>query len=178
MDERDYIKKLDFDSDTFQDAKRDMNFVLQRLLGNMVEKQSNEGSMTIKIDVEMVSEFIPNYDPNIEGESRECRKPKFKHKVTSVVKINDEKSGNYDSEMEMFLDEDTGIWELRPVMNTAQRTIFDADFQEAECPEEEEGQKGLPGEGGYMALPAPEEEKDISDELMGDDGYGYEENDE
>lgn len=59
----DFDKKLDFDSNTFENMKHDMNFVLQRLLGNMIEKQSNEGSMTIKIDVTMVKEFIPNYDP-------------------------------------------------------------------------------------------------------------------
>lgn len=63
----DFDKKLDFDSNTFENMKHDMNFVLQRLLGNMIEKQSNEGSMTIKIDVTMVKEFIPNYDPNIKG---------------------------------------------------------------------------------------------------------------
>lgn len=50
----DFDKKLDFDSNTFENMKHDMNFVLQRLLGNMIEKQSNEGSMTIKIDVTMV----------------------------------------------------------------------------------------------------------------------------
>ena len=87
----DFDKKLDFDSNTFENMKHDMNFVLQRLLGNMIEKQSNEGSMTIKIDVTMVKEFIPNYDPNIKGESREISKPQFKHKVTSAVKITDEK---------------------------------------------------------------------------------------
>ena len=58
----------------------------------MIEKQSTEGSMTIKIDVTMVKEFIPNYDPNVKGESREISKPQFKHKVTSAVKISDEKS--------------------------------------------------------------------------------------
>lgn len=97
----DFDKKLDFDSDTFENMKHDMNFVLQRLLGNMIEKQSNEGSMTIKIDVTMVKEFIPNYDPNIKGESREISKPQFKHKVTSAVKITDEKGGNLNNEMEM-----------------------------------------------------------------------------
>lgn len=75
-----YDKRLDFDSDTFEGMKHDMNFVLQRLLGNMIEKQSTEGSMTIKIDVTMVKEFIPNYDPNVKGESREISKPQFKHK--------------------------------------------------------------------------------------------------
>lgn len=43
----DFDKKLDFDSNTFEDMKHDMNFVLQRLLGNMIEKQSNEGSASI-----------------------------------------------------------------------------------------------------------------------------------
>ena len=31
----DFVKELNFDGDTFNDMKRDMNFVLQRLLGNM-----------------------------------------------------------------------------------------------------------------------------------------------
>lgn len=65
-----FEKKLDFDSDTFEEMKKDMNFVLQRLIGNMQEKGSDEGSMTLKIDVTMVKEFIPNYDPDIKGESR------------------------------------------------------------------------------------------------------------
>ena len=123
----DFDKKLDFDSDTFENMKHDMNFVLQRLLGNMIEKQSNEGSMTIKIDVTMVKEFIPNYDPNIKGESRKISKPQFKHKVTSAVKITDEKGGNLNNEMEMVMDEETGCYVLQPIANTQQRTIFDSD---------------------------------------------------
>ena len=43
----DFDKKLDFDSNTFENMKHDMNFVLQRLLGNMIEKQSNEGRNTV-----------------------------------------------------------------------------------------------------------------------------------
>ena len=31
----DFEKRLDFDSDTFEEMKKDMNFVLQRLIGNM-----------------------------------------------------------------------------------------------------------------------------------------------
>jgi hypothetical protein len=120
----DFDKKLDFDSNTFENMKHDMNFVLQRLLGNMIEKQYNEGSMTIKIDVTMVKEFIPNYDPNIKGESREISKPQFKHKVTSAVKITDEKGGNLNNEMEMVMDEETGCYVLQPIANTQQRTIL------------------------------------------------------
>ncbi len=170
----DFEKRLDFDSDTFEEMKRDMNFVLQRLIGNMQEKGTNEGSMALKIDVTMVKDVIPNYDPDIEGETREISKPQFKHKVTSAVKINDEKSGSFNNEMELVMDEDTGIFKLVPIANTAQRSIFDSDFQQQDKDgETESNSEPEPGEGL----------EDITDEFLGeeesengeDDGYGYEE---
>lgn len=137
----DFEKRLDFDSDTFEEMKRDMNFVLQRLIGNMQEKGTNEGSMSLKIDVTMVKEFIPNYDPDIKGGTREISKPQFKHKVTSAVKINDEKSGSFNNEMELVMDEDTGIFKLVPIANTSQRSIFDADFQQQDKDRESESEE-------------------------------------
>ena len=197
----DYEKRLDFDSDTFEEMKKDMNFVLQRLIGNMREKDTDEGSMTLKIDVTMVKEFIPNYDPSIKGEIREVNKPQFKHKVTSAVKINDEKSGNFDNEMELVMDEDTGVFKLVPIANTAQRSIFDADFQQEKEDEsfavDDENIPRLPGhireaeviDGEFSEVESTEidpgediseeELEDITDELLGmeepEDGYGYEE---
>lgn len=137
----DFEKRLDFDSDTFEEMKRDMNFVLQRLIGNMQEKGTNEGSMTLKIDVTMVKEFIPNYDPDIKGKTREISKPQFKHKVTSAVKINDEKSGSFNNEMELVMDEETGIFKLVPIANTSQRSIFDSDFQQQDKDRESDGEE-------------------------------------
>lgn len=49
----DFVKELNFDGDTFNDMKRDMNFVLQRLLGNMQEKECQEGTLTLKLDVSL-----------------------------------------------------------------------------------------------------------------------------
>ena len=54
-----FMKALDFDSDTLGNVKRDMNFVLQRLIGNMMEKGSTNGSLTLKIDVSFTQEYIP-----------------------------------------------------------------------------------------------------------------------
>ena len=162
-----FEKKLDFDSDTFEEMKKDMNFVLQRLIGNMQEKGSDEGSMTLKIDVTMVKEFIPNYDPDIKGESREVSKPQFKHKVTSAVKINDEKSGSFNNEVELVMDEDTGIFKLVPIANTQQRSIFDADFQQqdkAEKSEDEESAGSNAVEGkGVPLLPGPDNSEEVID---------------
>jgi hypothetical protein len=179
--------------------KTDMNFVLQRLIGTMLEKGSTEGCMTIKIDVAMVKEFIPNYDPDVEGETREVSKPQFKHKVTSAVKISDEKSGNLNNEMEVTMDEETGTYVLCPIANTTQRSIFDSDFQQQDNePENEENiidaetRPLLPGPADETSDPeetpanTPEEPKepgegleDITDEFLGnngaDDDYGYDE---
>lgn len=154
----DYVKHLNFESDTFSDMKRDMNFVLQRLLGNMQEKGATEGSMTLKVDISLTNEYIPNYDPEVEGESRKISKPKFKHKVTSAVQIKDEKSGNLDTEMELTFDEESGEYVMQPVANTEQRTIFDKDFQDnMNSPEQAEEDKPA----GIPQLPGPEEDNVI-----------------
>lgn len=162
-----FEKRLDFDSDTFEEMKRDMNFVLQRLIGNMQEKGTDEGSMTLRIDVTMVKEFIPNYDPDIKGETREISKPQFKHKVTSAVKINDEKSGSFNNEMELVMDEDTRIFKLVPIANTAQRSIFDADFQQPDKGGEGEGEESagsnaIEGKGVPLLL-GPDDSREVID---------------
>ena len=118
-----FMKALDFDSDTLGNVKRDMNFVLQRLIGNMMEKGSTNGSLTLKIDVSFTQEYIPNYDPKVEGESRKINKPSFRHKVTSTVQITDKKDGNMDTEMELAFDEDSGEYVLQPVANTTQTEL-------------------------------------------------------
>lgn len=193
-----FMKALDLDSDILGNAKRDVNFVLQKLIGNMVEKGSTNGSLTLKIDVSFTQEYIPNYDPKVEGESRKINKPSFKHKVTSTVQIKDEKAGSMDTEMELAFDEDSGEYVLQPVANTAQKSIFDSDFEDNLKPEEgseEEESKETP------QLPGPTEpedenvidveyteteidqesdaepEEDVTDEILGDkdkDGYDYE----
>lgn len=172
----DYVKHLNFESDTFSDMKRDMNFVLQRLLGNMQEKGATEGSMTLKVDISLTNEYIPNYDPEVEGESRKISKPKFKHKVTSAVQIKDEKSGNLDTEMELTFDEESGEYVMQPVANTEQRTIFDKDFQDnMNSPEQAEEDKPA----GIPQLPGPEEDNVIDgDYKEAEDSAGSEDADQ
>lgn len=179
----DFVKELNFDGDTFNDMKRDMNFVLQRLLGNMQEKECQEGTLTLKLDVSLVREYVPNYNPNIPGESREIAKPKFSHKVTSQMKVEDMKKGNLDTEMKLFLNEETGEYEMRPVADTTQRSIFDADYRDVTEPgpagiEPDIGPEyiehpELPGEvADEHALPGPVEEYEDADESVYDDSTG------
>lgn len=155
----DFAKKLNFESDTFADMKRDMDHVLQRLLATMWEKGSTEGSMALKIDVRLTTGFIPNYDPSVEGESRMIHTPRFSHKVTSAVQIKDEKKGNMDTEMELVFDEDSGEYVMKPVVNTEQRSIFDSDFEDnmagESWPEDPDGEEEDNHSGGIPQLPGP-----------------------
>ena len=170
-------KELRIEAETFDKLRRDADIVLQRALGTMKEKESMDGKVTITIDIKLVPEFIPNYDPAIEGETRKILKPKFDHKVTSAINIKNEEKGSVNPEMAMVWDEEKQEYVLTYVNNTEQRSIFDTDFQEAM--NEPGGEKaGVPLLEGEVidegALPGPVEGEARLDDFHDDDGYGYE----
>lgn len=188
-----YEQNLHINDSAFEKMRADADRVLQRLIKNMIEKDSMEGKVTITIDVSLTQEYILNTDPNIEGETRRVLTPKLSHKVGSVMQIKNEAKGdtNYDG-MELVWDEYSGEYILKPIANTEQMTMFDADFRCVNDPEEEpiEEQPALEGRC-VAALPGPTaveanddgEEEDISGEFDGDnplpfegdeDEYGYE----
>lgn len=188
-----YKQSLHISDDAFESMRIDADRVLQHLIKNMVEKESNEGKVTISIDVSLRTEFVPNRDPNVEGETRVVKKPMFSHKVGSVMQIKNEAKGgvNYDG-MELAWDNDKGEYVLKPIANTDQMTIFDAEFREVSSEELEIDEDALEGRL-VSALPGcveMEVEEELSteeyeeipfagsdDEPFGDDldeGYGYE----
>ena len=151
--EKGFDEKLTLDSETFSGMSRDYNFVLQRLLETMRDRDCDEGSITLNLKISLKSEYIPNYDPNIQGESREVKKPKFEHKISSSVKITDEKKGTLDTEMELVMDDDTGMYVLRPIVNTQQRSFFDDDMRGQFSGSEETDTEAEGEDGGIPALP-------------------------
>lgn len=173
-------KELRIEADTFEKLRRDADIVLQRALGTMKEKESMEGKVTITIDIKLVPDFIPNYDPQVKGETRKILKPKFDHKVTSAINIKNEEKGSVNPEMAMVRDEQKQEYVLTYVNNTEQRSIFDTDFQEAMNEPKENELPLLEGEVvDETALPGPVEgevriEDFREDDEPEDDGYGYE----
>ena len=104
-----YIRELNFDCDTFSDAKESLNTVLQKLLGTMVGCGAKEGRITMKLDVGFRSETIQNYDAEIDAPEREVYMPQFFHKITSSVKIDNEMHGaTYNETDELYYNADTG----------------------------------------------------------------------
>mgnify|MGYP001100083192 FL=1 len=170
-------KELRIEAETFDKLRRDADIVLQRALGTMKEKESMEGKVTITIDIKLVPEFIPNFDPEVQGETRKILKPKFDHKVTSAINIKNEEKGSVNPEMAMVWDEDKQEYVLTYVNNTEQRSIFDSDFQAAmNAPEDKE--PGVPLLEGEVVdegvLPGPIDGEVEIDDFHDDDGYGYE----
>ena len=158
-----FEQNLHIADSAFEGMQRDADRVLQKLLKNMFEKGSLEGSVTIKIDISLKQELIQNTDPYIEGETRKVLSPTFTHKVGSMMQIKNEAKGciNYEG-MEMVWDDELKEFAIKPIANTTQRSIFDADFQcvndtEGDC-REGEGQLALEGKQ-IVALPGPSGEE-------------------
>lgn len=170
-------KELRIEAETFDKLRRDADIVLQRALGTMKEKESMDGKVTITIDIKLVPEFIPNFDPKAQGETRKILKPKFDHKVTSAINIKNEEKGSVNPEMAMVWDEDKQEYVLTYVNNTEQRSIFDSDFQAA-MNEPEDNEPGVPLLEGEVVdegtLPGPVDGEVGLDDFHEDDGYGYE----
>lgn len=181
-----YEQNLHLADTTFEGMRHDADRVLQKLLKNMVEKESLEGSVTIKIDVSLTQEFIQNTDPEIEGETRKVLTPAFTHKIGSMMQIKDEAKGgiNYEG-MEMVWDDELKEYVVKPIANTTQRTIFDADFQCVNDPggEADSGDGEQPALEGrcVAALPGPSDtegdgtEEEVDENAPGGDTEGSEE---
>lgn len=175
-----FEQNLHISDSAFECMRTDADRVLQKLIKNMVEKESLDGSVTIKIDVTLIPEFIPNYDPEVEGKTRKILKPTFTHKVGSMMQIKDERKGGSSYEnMELVWDEDAKEYVLKPICNTEQRSIFDADFTCCDTdvvkePDISEEFSAIEADL-YPALPGTvdEEPDDISDQIF--DDYDYEE---
>lgn len=171
-----FEQNLHISDNAFEGMRHDADRVLQKLLKNMVEKESMEGSVTIKIDITLTQEFIANHDPNVAGETRKILIPAFTHKVGSMMQIKDEAKGgiNYEG-CEMVWDDDLKEYVVKPVANTTQRTIFDDDFcvNDAEYREVEDEDAEPALEGRLVAaLPGPateESEDQEGDETVSDD---------
>lgn len=184
-----YQQELHIEDELFAGMRTDTDRVMQKLLKNMVEKDSMEGKVTITLDVTLMQEFIPNRDPNIEGETRRVLTPMFSHKVGSVMKITNEAKGDRNCDgCELVYDVESKEYVLRPIVNTEQMSIFDADFKCVNDPEKEEfcnePERTALECMEMAALPGPvsesedDEEEDISREFDEDEPLPFsEEND-
>lgn len=120
-------KELNINSDVFIEAREKFDAVLKKLLKNMIKSNSTTGSITLKVDVGLTTETIPDITALRSGE-REIKIPSFDFKISSQVAVKDEDKGFSDPRMELVFDPTNNTYILKHIADTDQRSIFDSDF--------------------------------------------------
>lgn len=140
MAKNDVVETMDLtmEGELFDELRRNFNIIIQRLIKNMSDTESDEAKISIAIDVKLDTEFIPEYKDRKQNGGRDIKKPTFKHKVTSSMTFKDEESGVRNTEMEVVWDDEQHMYVLKPVMGAEQMSINDYMKQQAEQQSEKE----------------------------------------
>lgn len=120
---------MTIESDIFEGVRVSFNLMMQKLLHKMQQNASDEGSITMKVNVGMTTEWIP--DGN--GESEECFKPTIKYKVDYAVPVKEGQDGKRDPGMKLVYDAHLRRYVLKYINEGGQMSMFDSDFQETEA---------------------------------------------
>lgn len=147
---------LSLRDDMFEGMFDDSDAVLQGLIRNMVEKKSEEGSITIKIDVRLKQDVAPA-NGNI-SEARKVTKPEFTHKVGYSMQIKDELKGETLMDgYELVYDEETNMYIMKPIVVGQQMTVYDINPEDVEVVADAQEVPALEGPT-YPELPGTVEE--------------------
>ena len=78
-------EEMRIESDVFATARENFDLLMQRLFKSMEKNNSDEGSITLKVDLQMSQDWVPDG----KGGSIEINKPVIKHKVSIAVPVKD-----------------------------------------------------------------------------------------
>ena len=117
---------LSMSDDTFAAMKADFDSVLNDTIINMEDKKADLAELTLKLKIilseaETVDEEVVAYEA-----MREIIKPKFEHKISSVMQIKDSRNGKLDGDYELVYDRQTGRYKLRELTH-GQTSLYDQE---------------------------------------------------
>ena len=144
----DNILTLNINSTAFDQMKEDFDKVLNRTLANMLEKESQEAVLSLKLNIGIEKVDVRDYDAADENAKKTINKPSFSHKLGSVMQIKTQESGEMKGEYELVWDESHNEFIMKPIDN-GQASFFDAEFVYAD---DEDAEK----DGEPLALPEGE----------------------
>lgn len=165
-------EEMTIESNVFEQARQNFDLLLQNLFQKMEQNNSKEGSIVLKVDINMMEDFVP--DEN--GDSQRISKPLIKHKVTTTVPVKDSFDGKKDTWMELVYDDELKRYVLKYVSAGGQRSIFDEDFPdiingEARVVDDEKESAGI---GEHFALPGTVDEETENSDSSEEDSSGEE----
>lgn len=118
------IWELSLDGDTFNAMKTDFNLMLRRTLSTMERKESEQAEITIKLKINLTKDQTQDLDILAYDAKRDIIRPKFDHKVSSVMQYKDEASGTLGGNYELIWDKEHGDYVMREITN-GQTSLFD-----------------------------------------------------
>ena len=116
---------MTLESDTFQAARETFNLMLQKLFKMMEQSDMDEGSIDLKISIELNEDYVPQDV----GTTVRIKKPLIKHKISTVVPVKDSMDGKRDTGMCLVYDENLKRYVLKYVSTGGQMNIFDMEQQ-------------------------------------------------
>ena len=172
--------ELNLEGDAFNALKSDFNSMLRQVLHSMEQKEAEDGTLNIKLDISLLKENVQDFDAEHEGAEREIIIPKFKHNVTSTITYKDKKSGFLGGNFELVWDKTTGSWILREITN-GQTSLFD-DEKKPESSDAKSVDTDIPALAPHQKAlpPGTDDVIDVDctvvddDEPGAGDDYGYE----
>lgn len=157
-------QEITLDSEVFEQARQNFDLLLQKLFQRMEQNKSDEGSITLKVDINVTDEYIPDDG----GGSQKISKPILKHKVSTTVPVKDSFDGKKDPGMELVYDEELKRYVLKYVSVGGQRSIFDEDFPDIVNGEAREVENDVPQIGTNDMIEGPCDKP--QDDINGDSG--------
>ena len=119
-------EEMKIESDVFTTARENFDLLMQRLFKSMEKNNSDEGSITLQVDLQMKQDWVPDG----KGGSVELNKPVIKHKVSIAVPVKDSMDGKKDAGMNLVYDEELKRYVLKYINEGGQQSLFDPDYEE------------------------------------------------
>lgn len=146
-------EEMKIEGDIFATARENFDLLMQRLFASMEKNNSDEGSITLKVDIQMKQDYVPDGI----GGSTEVNKPVIKHKVTIAVPVKDSMDSKKDTGMNLVWDEELNRYVLRYINEGGQMSLFDPDYEQNMNQKETEMEEGAMLPGPSNELPDHEE---------------------
>lgn len=117
----DFEKVLSLDAPMMTEVLKDSNYMIQKLISDIISKNTDSGTVTIKLSFSLDDEFIPGREP--------AKKLSFKHKISNTIPVKSSVDGeklNDSDELEFV----NGKWILMPITGAPQRTLLDQEGED------------------------------------------------
>lgn len=96
-------EEMRIESDVFATARENFDLLMQRLFKSMEKNNSDEGSITLKVDLQMSQDWVP---------------------------VKDSMDGKKDAGMNLVWDEELKRYVLKYINEGGQQSLFDPDYEE------------------------------------------------